>query len=185
MINDLKKTAEQHMQRSIEALKEEMKRLRTGRAHTGLLEQVSVEYYGSRVPIKQVANLSVEDARTLVVTPWEKQMVAAIEKAIVNSNLGLTPVSAGVVIRVPLPPMTEERRKELVRVVRNSAEAGRVSVRSARRDALSDLKDLLKEKMVTEDEDRRASEDIQKLTDKYVSQIDGLLKEKEAEIMDF
>lgn len=184
MINDLKKSAEQQMQRSIEALKEEMKRLRTGRAHTGLLEQVSVDYYGSRVPIKQVANLSVEDARTLVVTPWEKQMVAAIEKAIVNSNLGLTPVSAGTVIRVPLPPMTEERRKELVRVVRNSAEAGRVSVRSARRDALSDLKDLLKEKMVTEDDDRRAQEDVQKLTDKYVSQIDGLLKEKEAEIMD-
>lgn len=185
MINDLKKAAEQQMQRSIDALKEELKRLRTGRAHTGLLEHVTVDYYGSKVPIKQTANLTVEDARTLVVTPWEKQMVAAVEKAIINSGLGLTPVSAGTVIRVPLPPMTEERRKELARVVRTSAEGGRVSVRSARRDALTDLKDLLKEKLITEDEDRRAQDDIQKLTDRYVSQIDGLLKEKEAEIMEF
>jgi len=185
MINDIKKTAEQRMQRGLEALKEELKRLRTGRAHTGLLEHVTVEYYGSRVPIKQTANLTVEDARTLVVTPWEKQMVAAVEKAIINSGLGLTPISAGTVIRVPLPPMTEERRKELVRVVRTSAEGGRVAVRGVRRDALTDLKDLLKEKMITEDEDRRAQDDIQKLTDRYISLIDGLLKEKEAEIMEF
>ncbi|HLF10144.1 MAG TPA: ribosome recycling factor, partial [Gammaproteobacteria bacterium] len=130
-------------------------------------------------------NLTVEDARTLVVTPWEKQMVAAVEKAIINSGLGLTPISAGTVIRVPLPPMTEERRKELVRVVRTSAEGGRVAVRGVRRDALTDLKDLLKEKMITEDEDRRAQDDIQKLTDRYISLIDGLLKEKEAEIMEF
>jgi ribosome recycling factor len=185
MINDIKKEAEQRMQRSIEALKEEMKRLRTGRAHTGLLEHVMVEYYGSHVPIKQTANLTVEDARTLVVTPWEKQMVAPVERAIINSGLGLTPISAGTVIRVPLPPMTEERRKDLVKVVRNAAESGRVSVRAVRRDALSDLKDLLKEKLITEDDDRRAQDEIQKLTDRYVSQIDVLLKEKEAEIMEF
>jgi len=185
MINDIKKNAEHRMQRSIEALKEELKRLRTGRAHTGLLEHVMVEYYGSHVPIKQTANLTVEDARTLVVTPWEKQMVAPVERAIINSGLGLTPISAGTVIRVPLPPMTEERRKELAKVVRTCAETGRVSVRTVRRDALTDLKGLLKEKLITEDEDRRAQDEIQKLTDRYVSQIDGLLKEKEAEIMEF
>lgn len=185
MIADIKKDAEQRMQRGIEALKEEFKRLRTGRAHTGLLEHVMVEYYGSQVPIKQTANLTVEDARTLVVTPWEKQMVQPVEKAIINSGLGLTPVTAGTVIRVPLPPMTEERRRELVRVVRHEAETGRVSVRNVRRDALGDMKDLLKEKLITEDEDRRAQDEIQKLTDKYVGQIDGLLKEKEAEIMEF
>jgi ribosome recycling factor len=139
----------------------------------------------SKVAIKQTANLTVEDARTLVVTPWEKQMVAVVEKAIINSGLGLTPVSAGTVIRVPLPPMTEERRRELVRVVRASAESGRVAVRAVRHDALNDLKDLLKEKMITEDDDRRAKEEIQKLTDRHVSQIDALLKDKEAEIMEF
>ena len=185
MIADIKKDAEHRMQRGIEALKEEFKRLRTGRAHTGLLEHITVEYYGSQVPIKQTANITVEDARTLVVTPWEKQMVAPVEKAILNSGLGLTPVSAGTVIRVPLPPMTEERRRELVRVVRHEAETGRVGIRNVRRDALGDMKDLLKEKLITEDEDRRAQDEIQKLTDKYVAQIDALLKEKEAEIMEF
>jgi ribosome recycling factor len=185
MIADIKKDAEQRMQRGIEALKEEFKRLRTGRAHTGLLEHITVEYYGSHVPIKQTANITVEDARTLVVTPWEKQMVQPVEKAIINSGLGLTPVTAGTVIRVPLPPMTEERRRELVRVVRHEAETSRVSVRNVRRDALGDMKDLLKEKLITEDEDRRAQDEVQKLTDKYVGQIDALLKEKEAEIMEF
>ena len=185
MIAETKKDAEQRMQRAVEALKEELKRLRTGRAHTGLLEHLTVEYYGSHVPIKQTANLSVEDARTLVVTPWEKQMVSVVEKAIINSGLGLTPVTAGTVIRVPLPPMTEERRRDLVKVVRNSAEHGRVAVRGVRRDALSTLKDLLKEKMITEDDDHRAQDEIQKLTDRYVAQIDALLKEKQAEIMDF
>ena len=185
MINDVKKEAEQRMHRAVDALKEELKRLRTGRAHTGLLEHVMVDYYGSKVAIKQTANLTVEDARTLVVTPWEKQMVAVVEKAIINSGLGLTPVSAGTVIRVPLPPMTEERRRELVRVVRASAESGRVAVRAVRHDALNDLKDLLKEKMITEDDDRRAKEEIQNLTDRHVSQIDALLKDKEAEIMEF
>jgi ribosome recycling factor len=185
MINDIKKASEQRMQRAIEALKDEMRRLRTGRAHAGLLEHVMVEYYGTNVPIKQTANVSVEDARTIVVTPWEKQMVAAVEKAIINSGLGLNPVTAGQVIRVPLPPMTEERRREIVKVVRAQAETGRVAVRTARREALGDLKDLLKEKLVTEDEDRRGQDEIQKLTDRYVAQIDALLKDKEAEIMEF
>jgi ribosome recycling factor len=185
MINDIKKAADQRMQRGVEALKDEMKRVRTGRAHSGLLEQVTVDYYGTRVPIKQTANITVEDARTIVVTPWEKQMVAAVEKAIINSGLGLTPVTAGTVIRVPLPPMTEERRKELVKVVRSHAETGRVAVRNVRREALGDLKDALKEKLVTEDDDRRAQDEIQKLTDRYVAQIDAFLKDKEAEIMDF
>jgi len=185
MINDIKKEAEQRMQRGIEALKEEMRRLRTGRAHAGLLEQVSVEYYGTTVPVKQTANITVEDARTLVVTPWEKQMVAAVEKAIINAGLGLNPVTAGTVIRVPLPPMTEERRKELVKVVRHQAETGRVALRSVRREALGDLKDLLKEKLIAEDDERRGEDEIQKLTDRYVAQIDALLKDKEAEILEF
>lgn len=185
MINDIKKEAEHRMQRGIEALKEEMRRLRTGRAHAGLLEHVNVEYYGTTVPVKQTANISVEDARTLVVTPWEKQMVAAVEKAIINAGLGLNPVTAGSVIRVPLPPMTEERRKELVKVVRAQAETGRVALRNVRREALGDLKDLLKEKMIAEDDERRGEDEIQKLTDRYVAQIDALLKDKEAEIMEF
>ena len=185
MIDDIKKDAALRMGKSVDAVKEEFKRLRTGRAQTGLLEHVTVDYYGSEVPISQAATVTVEDARTLTVSPWEKQMVAAIEKAILTSDLGLTPVSAGTVIRVPLPPMTEERRKELVRVVRNETEAGRVAVRNIRRDALGDVKDLLKEKLITEDDDHRAHEEIQKLTDKYVAEIDGLLQEKEAEIMEF
>jgi len=185
MIDDIKKDAALRMGKSVDALKEEFKRLRTGRAQTGLLEHVTVEYYGSEVPISQAATVTVEDARTLAVSPWEKQMVAAIEKAILTSDLGLTPMTAGAVIRVPLPPMTEERRKELVRVVRNETEAGRVAVRNIRRDVLGDVKDLLKEKLITEDDDHRAHDEIQKLTDKYVAEMDGLLQEKEAEIMEF
>ncbi len=184
MINDIKKESEQRMQRAIEAVKEEMRRLRTGRAHAGLLEHVMVEYYGTTVPIKQTANVSVEDARTILVTPWEKQMVSAVEKAIINAGLGLNPVTAGQVIRVPLPPMTEERRRDIVKIVRAQAETARVGLRAVRRDALADLKDLLKEKLVTEDEDRRGQEEIQKLTDRFVAQIDALLKDKEAEIME-
>jgi ribosome recycling factor len=172
------------MQKSLEALKEEMKRMRTGRAHAGLLEPVMVEYYGTRVPVKQTANITVEDARTLVVQPWEKNMVAAVEKAILNAGLGLNPVTAGTVIRVPLPPMTEERRKEIVKVVRHSAENGRVAIRAVRRDALSDLKDLLKEKLITEDDERKAETETQKLTDRFIAQIDAFLKDKEAEIME-
>ncbi|HEY8521784.1 MAG TPA: ribosome recycling factor [Gammaproteobacteria bacterium] len=185
MINDVKKDAEHRMQKCIESLKEEFKRLRTGRANSALLEHVLVEYYGTKVPVNQCANVGVEDARTLTVTPWEKSMVPVVEKAILNSDLGLTPVTAGNVIRVPLPPMTEQRRKELVRVVRQEAEGGRVAIRNVRRDALSDIKDLLKEKLISEDDDRRAHEEIQKLTDRYIAQVDALLKEKEAEIMEF
>jgi ribosome recycling factor len=185
MINDIKKAGEQRMQRGIEAFKEDLRKLRTGRAHAGLLEQVMVEYYGTNVPIKQTANISVEDARTLVVTPWERNMVAAVEKAIINSGLGLNPVTAGQVIRVPLPPMTEERRRDLVKVVRAHAETARVGLRNVRREALGDLKELLKEKMIAEDDERRGQEEIQKLTDRYVAAIDGLSKDKESEIMEF
>jgi ribosome recycling factor len=185
MIEDVKKDAAARMQKSIGALKEELRRLRTGRAQTSLLEHITVEYYGSEVPINQVASVSVEDSRTLVVTPWEKPMVAVVEKAILTSDLGLTPMSAGTVIRVPLPPMTEERRKELVKVVRNEGENAKIAIRNIRRDAISGFKDMLKDKLMTEDEDRRAQDDVQKLTDKYVAEVDELLKEKESEIMDF
>ena len=185
MINDVKKEAEQRMQRGIESFKEDLRKLRTGRAHAGLLETVMVEYYGTNVPVKQTANVSVEDARTIVVTPWEKNMVSAVEKAIINSGLGLNPVTAGQVIRVPLPPMTEERRRDLVKVVRAHAETGRVALRNVRREALGDIKDLLKEKMIAEDDERRGQDEIQKLTDRYVAMVDALLKDKEAEIMEF
>jgi ribosome recycling factor len=184
MINDVKKDADHRMQQSVESLKGEFRRLRTGRANVGLLEHIVVEYYGSEVPINQVASVTVEDSRTLAVSPWEKPMVSVVEKAIMNSDLGLTPMTAGTVIRVPLPPMTEERRTDLVRVVRNEAEQGRIAIRNVRRDALNTIKDMLKEKLVTEDDDRRAHDDIQKLTDRYVAQVDDLLKEKEAEIME-
>jgi ribosome recycling factor len=185
MISDIKKEAEQRMQRCVEAFKEDLRKLRTGRAHAGLLEHVMVDYYGTNVPVKQTANVSVEDARTLVVTPWEKKMVGAVEKAILNSGLGLNPVTAGQVIRVPLPPMTEERRRDLVKVVRQHAESGRVALRNVRREALGDLKDLLKEKMIAEDDERRGQDEIQKLTDRYVAMVDALLKDKESEIMEF
>ena len=185
MIEDLEKDGAQRMRKSVEALKEEFKRLRTGRAHTGLLEHVSVDYYGSQVPISQAATVSVEDARTLLVAPWEKQMVKAVEKAILTSDLGLTPVTAGLAIRVPLPPMTEERRKKLVKVVRHETETGRVAIRNIRRDVLSDVKDLLKEKLITKDDDHQAHDDVQRLTDKYIAEMEALLKEKEKEIMEF
>jgi ribosome recycling factor len=172
------------MGQSIESLKGEFRRLRTGRASTSLLEHVMVDYYGSEVPVSQVASVSVEDSRTLAVSPWEKNMVQVVEKAILTSDLGLTPMTAGTVIRVPLPPMTEERRKDLVKVVRNEAEQARIAVRNVRRDAMGTLKDMLKEKVITEDEDRKAHDEIQKLTDRHVSQIDDLLKDKEAEIME-
>jgi ribosome recycling factor len=185
MINDIKKEAEQRMQRGVESFKEDLRKLRTGRAHAGLLEHVMVDYYGTNVPVKQTANVSVEDARTLVVTPWEKKMVGAVEKAILTAGLGLNPVTAGQVIRVPLPPMTEERRRDLVKVVRQHAESGRVALRNMRREALGDLKDLLKEKVIAEDDERRGQDEIQKLTDRYVAIVDALLKDKESEIMEF
>ena len=185
MIEDIKKDASARMKKSIEAVQEEMRRLRTGRAHTSLLEHITVEYYGSEVPINQVASVAVDDPRTLSVTPWEKAMVPVVEKAILTSDLGLTPVTAGTVIRVPLPPMTEERRRDLVKVVRHEGENGKIAIRNIRRDALSGCKDLLKDKLITEDDERRAHDEIQKLTDQHVTQVDEILKEKETEIMEF
>lgn len=184
MINEIKKDAEKRMQRSIEALNQELSRMRTGRASTGLLDHIQVDYYGNSTPVKQVANVVVEDARTLSITPWEKQMIPVIEKAILTAELGLNPVTAGAVIRVPMPPLTEERRREFVRLVKQEGENARVAVRNIRRDANSDIKQLLKEKEITEDEERRAQEAIQKLTDKYVEEIEAILARKEKDIME-
>lgn len=184
MLEDIKKDAASRMAKSVASLKHEMTKIRTGRAHTSLLDHITVEYYGSQVPLNQVSNVGVEDARTLVVTPWEKPMVAVIEKAILNSDLGLNPATAGTVIRVPLPPLTEERRKDMIRVVRNEAEGGRIAIRNVRRDAISDLKDLLKEKEIGEDDEHRAEDDIQTITDKYIAEIDHVLAEKEAELLE-
>lgn len=172
------------MDKSVAALQQELTKLRTGRAHTSLLDHVTVEYYGSEVPLNQVANVNVEDSRTLTVTPWEKPMVQAIEKAIMKSDLGLNPASAGTVIRVPLPALTEERRKDMIRVVRNEAEGGRIAVRNIRRDALSDIKDLQKEKLISEDDERRAHDEIQAITDKHIARIDEVLAEKEKDLME-
>lgn len=184
MIEDIKKDAATRMKKSVEALRNDLRKVRTGRAHPSLLESLNVEYYGSSVPLRQVANITVEDARTLAVAPWEKPMVAVVEKAIIDSDLGLTPNSAGMVIRVPLPPLTEQRRRDLTRVVRNEAEGGRVAVRNIRRDAIGDLKELQKEKLISEDDERRGQEEIQKLTDRFVAEIDEVLAEKEAELME-
>ena len=184
MLKEIKSDAGQRMNRSVASLKQELTKLRTGRAHTSLLDHITVEYYGAQVPLNQVANINVEDARTLTVSPWEKNMVQAIEKAILTSDLGLNPASAGTVIRVPLPPLTEERRKDMIRLVRQEAEAGRVAVRNVRRDAMNDIKDLLKEKMIGEDEERRAHDEIQAITDKHVAMIDRILAEKESELME-
>ena len=184
MIDEIKKDANERMKKSVQSLQQELTKIRTGRAHTSLLDHITVEYYGSDVPLNQVSNVNVEDSRTLTVTPWEKDMVQPIEKAIMGSDLGLNPATAGMVIRVPLPPLTEERRKDLIRVVRQEAEGGRVAVRNIRRDAMSDVKDLLKEKMIGEDEERRAETDIQAITDENVAAIDKLLAEKEAELME-
>ena len=184
MIDDIKKDASARMDKSVAALQQELTKLRTGRAHTSLLDHITVEYYGSDVPLNQVANVNVEDSRTLTVSPWEKQMVPAIEKAIMTSDLGLNPASAGSVIRVPLPPLTEERRKDMIRIVRQEAEGGRVAVRNSRRDALSDIKDLLKEKMIGEDEEHRAHDEIQAITDKHVADSDKMLAQKESELME-
>jgi ribosome recycling factor len=184
VIDDIKKDANERMDKSVAALRQEMTKMRTGRAHTSLLDHITVEYYGSEVPLNQVANVNVEDSRTLTVAPWEKVMVQPIEKAIMSSDLGLNPATAGTVIRVPLPPLTEERRKDMIRLVRQEAEGGRVAVRNIRRDAISDIKDLLKEKMIGEDDERRAEEEIQTITDKHTAQIDEMLAQKEAELME-
>ncbi|HHC71884.1 MAG TPA: ribosome recycling factor [Thiotrichales bacterium] len=184
MIDEILKDAASRMAKSVEAVHGEFDKIRTGRAHTSLLDHITVSYYGSEVPLNQVANVTVEDSRTLAITPWEKSMVPVVEKAIMTSDLGLNPSTAGSVIRVPLPPLTEERRRDLVRIVRQEAEQGRVAVRNIRRDANNDLKELLKEKEISEDDERRAQEQIQKLTDRYVAEIDKLLAGKEAELME-
>lgn len=184
MLDDIKKDAQARMKKSVDALRLELTKLRTGRAHTSLLDHITVTYYGSDVPLNQVASVNVEDPRTLTVVPWEKNMVQAIEKAILSSDLGLNPATAGTVIRVPLPPLTEERRRDMIRVVRQEAENGRVAVRNIRRDALGDLKDLLKEKLIGEDEERRGHEEIQAITDRYIAEVDRLLADKERDLME-
>lgn len=184
MIDDIRKDAAERMKKSVAALNQEFTKIRTGRAHTSLLDHITVEYYGSPVPLNQVANVNVEDSRTLTVTPWEKDMVQPIEKAIMTSDLGLNPATAGTVIRVPLPPLTEERRKDMIRIVRQEAENGRIAVRNIRRDALGDIKDLQKEKLISEDDERRAETVIQELTDKNVADIDALLSDKESELLE-
>jgi ribosome recycling factor len=182
-IADIRKTAETKMAKSIESFKNDIQKIRTGRAHPGILDQVSVDYYGSLLPISQVANVSLLDARTISVQPWEKGMGAKIEKAIRESDLGLNPASQGDLIRVPLPALTEERRRDLTKVVRNAGEDAKVAVRNLRRDANDQLKRLLKEKLVTEDDERRSQEDVQKLTDRTIGEIDRLVQAKEAEIL--
>jgi len=184
MLNDLKKDAETRMSKSIDSLRTELTKLRTGRAHTSLLDHVTVEYYGSQVPINQVANVNVGDARSLTVVPWEKKMVPLVEKAILNSNMGLNPVTAGDVIRVPLPALTEERRRDMTKVVRAEGEGARVAIRNIRRDVLGDIKELLKDKEITEDEEHRAQDEIQKITDKYVAEVDKLIEAKEKDLME-
>ncbi|MDR1228765.1 MAG: ribosome recycling factor [Azoarcus sp.] len=183
MIPELKKTIEHKMQKSVEALKTDLAKIRTGRAHTGLLDHIHVEYYGSMVPVAQVANVTLIDARTIGVQPWEKPMVAKVEKAIRDSDLGVNPANAGEIIRVPMPALTEERRRELTRIVRHEGENAKVAVRNLRRDANQHLKDAVKDKDISEDEERRAEENIQKLTDHYVAEIDKLLAQKEQELM--
>ena len=184
MLDEIKKDAGQRMAKSVASLQQELTKIRTGRAHTSLLDHITVEYYGSQVPLNQVSNVGIEDSRTLTVTPWEKDMVQAIEKAIMASDLGLNPATAGTVTRVPLPALTEERRKDMIRVVRQEAENGRIAIRNSRRDAMHDIKDLLKEKMIGEDDEHRAEDEIQAITDKYVAEIDQVLADKEAELME-
>lgn len=184
MIDDIRKDAKSRMSKSVESLVHELAKLRTGRAHPSLLDHIMVSYYGSDVPLSQVSNINVEDARTLTITPWEQGMVAPVEKAIMNSDLGLNPNSAGNVIRVPLPPLTEERRKDMIRIVRQEAENARVAIRNIRRDANQHLKELVKEKLASEDDERRAEEEVQKLTDQHIKEIDVLLEKKEADLME-
>jgi ribosome recycling factor len=184
MIDEILEDAETRMGKSVDSLRSELTKIRTGRAHPSLLDHLTVEYYGAETPLSQVANISVEDARTLAITPWEKDMVTAIEKCIMKSDLGLNPSTAGTIIRIPMPQLTEERRHDLVRVVRHEAENARVAVRNIRRDANGDFKELLKEKEITEDERRQAEDAVQKFTDKFVAKIDEVLAEKEKELME-
>jgi ribosome recycling factor len=171
------------MGKCVATFQSDLKKLRTGRAHPSLVEHLKVDYYGSEVPLQQVANIAVEDGRTLVISPWEKTVVQAIEKAIFKSDLGLTPMTAGTVIRIPMPPLTEERRREITKVLRHDAESARVAIRNVRRDVMNDIKELLKEKLVSQDDERRAEGEVQKLTDKHVADVETLLAAKEKEVM--
>src|SRR5476649_1069155 len=183
MIADIKKSADEKMKKTLETLKNDLGKIRTGRAHTGLLDHVMVDYYGTPTPIHGVANVTLLDARTIAVTPWEKKMVSAVDKAIRESDLGLNPATIGETVRVPMPALTEERRKDLIKVVHKEGEAARVAVRNIRRDANNHLKDLLKQKKVAEDEERRAQDDVQKLTDRHIAEIDKALAAKEADLL--
>jgi ribosome recycling factor len=183
MISDVKKTTEQKMHKTLEALKHDLAKVRTGRAHTGLLDHIMVDYYGTPTPIPQLANVNLIDARTIGVVPWDKKMIGAVEKAIRDSDLGLNPAAQGDTVRVPMPALTEERRRELIKVVRSEGENARVAVRNVRRDAIHHLKDLLKQKKVAEDDERRAQDDIQKLTDRHIAEIDKMLQAKETDLM--
>lgn len=182
-VADIRKSTEEKMKKTIESLKTDLQKVRTGRAHTGILDHVQVDYYGSMVPISQVANLQLADARTITVQPWEKNMVNAVEKAIRDSDLGLNPAAMGETIRVPMPPLTEERRKELTKFIKGEGEHAKVAIRNLRRDANEAFKRLVKDKAISEDDERRAGDDVQKLTDKFVAEVDQVLQVKEAEIM--
>lgn len=184
MMDNLKKNATARMAKSIETLKDEMSKIRTGRANASLLDHVTVEYFGNQVPVSQAATITVADARNLLVTPWDKNMVPVIEKAILISNLGLNPVTSGNAVRVPLPSLTEERRRDMIKVVRATAESGRVAIRNVRRDALGELKEALKKKTISEDDERRTQDEIQKITDKNIAEVDKLLAAKEADLME-
>jgi len=183
MLDDIRKDAAARMAKCVQTFQGDLKKLRTGRAHPSLIEHLKVDYYGSEVPLQQVASIAVEEGRTLVISPWEKAVVQAIEKAIFKSDLGLTPQTHGTVIRIPMPPLTEERRREITKVLRHDAENARVAVRNVRRDVMNDIKDMLKEKLVSQDDERRAEVEVQKLTDKHVADIDALLATKEKEVM--
>jgi ribosome recycling factor len=183
MINDVKKSTEQKMTKSVETLKTDLGKVRTGRAHTGLLDHIHVDYYGSMVPLSQVANVTLADARTIAVQPWEKKMIQVVEKAIRDSDLGLNPATHGDIVRVPMPSLTEERRRDLIKVVRHDAESARVAIRNVRRDANEQLKKLLKDHAVSEDDERHAQADVQKLTDRFIAEVDKHLATKEAELL--
>jgi len=183
MLEDIKKDARERMAKCVQTFQADLKKLRTGRAHPSLIEHLKVDYYGSEVPLQQVASIAVEDGRTLVVSPWEKTMVQAIEKAIHKSDLGLTPMTAGTVIRIPMPALTEERRREITKVLRHDAENARIAVRNVRRDVMNHIKEKLKAKLVSQDDERRAEGEVQKLTDKHIAEVDQLLAAKEKEVM--
>ncbi|HEY8051736.1 MAG TPA: ribosome recycling factor [Steroidobacteraceae bacterium] len=183
MLEDLKKDAVTRMGKCVATFQADLKKLRTGRAHPSLVEHLKVDYYGSDVPLLQVANIAVEDGRTLVISPWEKSVVQAIEKAIFKSDLGLTPMTAGTVIRIPMPPLTEERRRDITKLLRHDAESARVAIRNVRRDVMNDIKDMLKEKLISQDDERRAEVEVQKLTDKHVADVESLVAAKEKEVM--